>query len=59
MTVVDGLHAPVSYIIKHVHKNTALLSSHRGCSKDEIWPNLILRSKTILIVIQTILMQFL
>ena len=43
-----------------VHRNTTLLSSHRGCSKDKISPLWFgAQHKTILIVIQTILMQFL
>ena len=28
--------------------DTTLLSSHRGCSKDKIWPTLVLRPSTIL-----------
>ena len=29
-----------------VHRNTVLLSSHRGCSKDKIQPTLVLRPST-------------
>ena len=31
-----------------VNRNTAILSSHRGCSKDKIRPTLVLRPSTIL-----------
>ena len=39
---------PVSspYYYIPVHGNTTLLSSHRGCSKDQIRPTLVLRPST-------------
>ena len=36
---------PEPYYIP-VKGNTAILSSHKGCSKDIIWPTLVLRSST-------------
>ena len=38
----------MKYYYIPVHVNTALLSSHRGCSKDKIRPTLVLRPSTIL-----------
>ena len=38
--------AVIVYYYIPVHGNTALLSSHSGCSKDKIRPTLVLRPST-------------
>ena len=48
-SVRTGGEGDVALIIIHLcMDNTALLSSHRGCSKDKIRPTLVLRPSTIL-----------